>query len=107
MLADVVLIGAVIFILVFHPGFFTNLDKQPLTSSWLNLLVRLTCFAADLSLYSVSVNVIHPVFYLLKKKLCSENVLELSYKIVTGFKQHLNKIIKFNPIYLYTLWTAI
>ena len=28
----------------------------------------------------------------LKKELCFENVLELSYKIVTGFKQHLNKI---------------
>ena len=34
-------------------------------------------------------------FYLLKKELCSENVLELSYKIVTGFKQHLNDIRKF------------
>ena len=33
------------------------------------------------------------VFYLLKKELCSENILELSYKIVTGFKQHLNEII--------------
>ena len=28
---------------------------------------------------------IHSVFYLLKKELCSENVLELTYKIVTGF----------------------
>ena len=36
--------------------------------------------------------VIHSVFYQLKKELCSENVLELSYKIVTGFKQHLNEI---------------
>ena len=36
--------------------------------------------------------VIHSGFYLLKKELCSENVLELSYKTVTGFKQHLNEI---------------
>ena len=36
--------------------------------------------------------VIHSVFYLLKE-LCSENVLELSYKIVIGFKQYLNEIV--------------
>ena len=41
-----------------------------------------------------TLSLIHSVFYLLKKELCSENVLELSYKIVTGFKQHLNEIIK-------------
>ena len=27
----------------------------------------------------------HSVFYLVKKELCSENILELDYKIVTGF----------------------
>ena len=37
--------------------------------------------------------VIHSVFYLLKKELFSESVLESSYKIVTGFKRHLNEII--------------
>ena len=36
--------------------------------------------------------VIHSVFYLLKKELYSENILESSYKNVTGFKQHRNEI---------------
>ena len=44
------------------------------------------CILFHVHCYSFSV-------YLLTKELCSENVLELSYKTVTGFKQHLNEII--------------
>ena len=58
------------------------------------------CFQTNVSLqfnvdciymYFIPYIVIHSVFYQLKKELCSENVLELSYKIVTGFKNILMK----------------
>ena len=50
------------------------------------------CCLPYLSVATWKVGICHLEFYLLKKELCSENVLELSYKTVTGFKQHLNEI---------------
>ena len=69
--------------------------------SLFNSLCLQTNFSLQFNVYCINLHfvpyiVIHSVFYLLKKELCSENVLELSYKIVTGFKQHLNEIIIYN-----------